>query len=165
MQPELVYIGMGSNLDDPLGQLKAGLEGIKAIEGFELIKISSPYRSAPVGVTDQPMFINAVAHGIFKGEAMRLLDGLLAVEQERGRKRTLRWGPRTLDLDLLLFGKRIINLPRLKVPHPEMHHRAFVLLPLMELNPDMILPGWRRSQESFMTPWTRRKKTSRPWKG
>ncbi len=147
---ERVYIGMGSNLDDPLGQLKRGLRGMEAMEGFRLLKVSSPYQSAPVGVTDQPLFVNAVAHGIFKGEAERLLDRLLAIEKQQGRERLIRWGPRTLDLDLLLFGEHMIDLPRLKVPHPEMHRRAFVLAPLMELNPGLILPGWKKSAEELL---------------
>ena len=142
---EPVYIGMGSNLEGPLDQLKAGMRGLEAIEGFELVRVSSPYVSAPVGITEQPLFVNAVAHGMFKGEPLRLLDELLGVEKRQGRERLIHWGPRTLDLDLLLFGGRIIDQPRLKVPHPEICNRAFVLVPMMEISPGMVLPRWGKT--------------------
>lgn len=143
--PVEVYVGLGSNLGDPREHLRAGLEGMARLEGFEPLAYSSPYATAPVGPVEQAPFINAVAHGRFEGDALELLDGLLAVEKIRGRTREVHWGPRTLDLDLLLFGREVIDLPRLKIPHPEMASRAFVLVPLMELAPDLVLPVWNKT--------------------
>lgn len=132
---------MGANLGNPEEQLAAGLAGVEKLPGVQAATISSLYRTAPVGKTDQPDFVNAVAAVDYIGEPLELLDGLLAVEAELGRVRLEKWGPRVIDLDLLLFGDQIIDLPRLKVPHPEMRGRAFVLIPLAELAPDLVIPG------------------------
>ncbi|MFH1058205.1 MAG: 2-amino-4-hydroxy-6-hydroxymethyldihydropteridine diphosphokinase [Pseudomonadota bacterium] len=140
-----VFIGLGSNLGDPRRHLAAGLAGLKGLAGYRHLALSALYRTAPVGKTDQPAFLNAVARGMFEGSAQELLAGLLAVEAHEGRQRLERWGPRSLDLDLLLFGTQIIAAPGLCVPHPEMHHRAFVLVPLMELAPELALPIWGRT--------------------
>lgn len=137
-----IYIGLGSNLGDPRENIAAGLEGLAALAGVSAVRASSCYLTAPVGKTDQPAFVNAVAGARYSGEPLELLDGLMAIEKSRGRVRLERWGARTLDMDILLFGDRIMDLPRLKVPHPEMAGRAFVLVPLAELAPDLILPGW-----------------------
>lgn len=144
--PEVeVFIGLGSNLGRPLDYLRAGVEGLTALPGFKLLGRSSCYLTAPVGRTDQPAFANAVVHGMYDGTALELLAGLLQVEGAQGRQRLERWGPRTLDLDLLLFGEQTLDLPQLKVPHPEMCRRAFVLVPLAELAPYLVLPVWAKT--------------------
>ncbi len=137
-----VFIGLGSNLGDARGHLLAGLAGLKALAGYRHLALSSCYLTAPVGLTEQPPFANAVARGIYVGSAAGLLAGLLAVEAAQGRQRLLRWGPRTLDLDLLLFGDQVVDQPDLRVPHPEMAGRAFVLVPLAELASGLKLPVW-----------------------
>jgi 2-amino-4-hydroxy-6-hydroxymethyldihydropteridine diphosphokinase len=149
-----VYIGLGSNLGQPREQLRAGLAGIRELEGYRHIGQSSCYVTAPVGRTDQPAFVNAVVHGMYNGTALALLAGLLRVEAAQGRQRLERWGPRTLDLDLLLFGRQILDLPELKVPHPEMHHRAFVLVPLQELSPHLVLPRWEQTASQLLARLT-----------
>lgn len=136
-----VYVGLGANLGDPLAQLRAGVEGISRLPGVESVEVSSPYRTAPVGKTDQPSFVNAVARLRFRGAARELLAGLMAVETACGRVRAERWGPRLLDLDLLIFGGQFIDEADLRVPHPEMARRVFVLAPLAELAPRLVIPG------------------------
>lgn len=137
-----VFVGLGSNLGRPLDYLRAGVEGLMALPGLKLLGRSSCYLTAPVGRTDQPAFANAVVRGMYDGTPLELLTGLLAVEAAQGRQRRERWGPRTLDLDLIFFGGLILDLPQLKVPHPETYRRAFVLVPLMELAPELVLPLW-----------------------
>ena len=149
-RPVEVFIGLGSNLGDPRRHLLAGLAGLRGLAGYRHLAHSSLYRTAPVGVTDQPAFLNAVARGMFAGTATGLLAGLLAIEAQEGRQRLERWGPRSLDLDLLLFGQEIIALPGLSVPHPEMRRRAFVLVPLMELAPELALPLWGRTAAGLL---------------
>ena len=156
--PVEVFIGLGSNLGDAWAHLRAGRQGLETLAGYRPGAISSPYRTAPVGVVDQPAFLNAVARGMFEGSALELLDGLLAIEAGRGRERGRRWGPRSLDLDLLLFGDQILDTPRLKVPHPEMHRRAFVLAPLLELAPDLVLPVWGQTAAQLLARLTPRER-------
>ena len=148
--PVDVYIGLGSNLGEPEKELGEGLLAMARIKGYATVKVSSPYRTSPVGPQDQPPFLNAVAMGRFQGAPERLLEGLLSVEAERGRVRKRRWGPRVLDLDILLFGGEVIDLPRLKVPHPEMPNRLFVLAPLDELAPELVLPCWEMTARQLM---------------
>jgi 2-amino-4-hydroxy-6-hydroxymethyldihydropteridine diphosphokinase len=140
-----VYLGLGSNLGRPRENLLAGLEGLRGGGRYRHLALSSCYVTAPVGKTDQPPFVNAVAHGIYRGDARDLLGELLAVEAGLGRRRAERWGPRTLDLDLLIFGQAVIDQPGLQVPHPRLHLRAFVLVPLMELAPGLAIPGLRQT--------------------
>jgi len=135
------YIGLGSNLDQPVRQLRAALHELQNLPETRLIRHSSLYESSPLGPPDQPDYVNAVAMLATSLDAQSLLDQLQAVEQRHGRERGEHWGPRTLDLDLLLFGEDRINSPRLQVPHPQMLRRAFVLVPLFELAPDLVLPG------------------------
>jgi 2-amino-4-hydroxy-6-hydroxymethyldihydropteridine diphosphokinase len=149
-----VYISLGSNLGQPMQNLRAGLEGIKKLEGYRHLGQSSCYLTAPVGRVDQPAFVNAVVRGMYNGQALALLAGLLRVEAAQGRKRLERWGPRTLDLDLLLFGGQILELPGLKVPHPEMCRRAFVLVPLQELSPHLVLPLWDQTAGQLLARLT-----------
>lgn len=139
-----VYIGLGSNLATPHQQLNAALAALARIEQTQLVAQSSFYASDPLGPADQPRYLNAVAALDTQLSPLQLLDALQAIELEQGRERKdQRWGPRTLDLDILLFGQQILNEPRLTVPHYHMHARAFVLYPLAELAPDLQLPDGR----------------------
>ncbi|WP_445355759.1 2-amino-4-hydroxy-6-hydroxymethyldihydropteridine diphosphokinase [Microbulbifer sp. EKSA008] len=138
---ETVYIGLGSNLAEPGKQLRSALSAMERIPSTELLGCSSFYRSAPVGPGDQPDYINAVAALKTALSPLALLDQLQSIELSHGRERSIRWGARTLDLDILLFGESQIDEPRLQVPHPCMAERNFVLLPLSELAPAMELPG------------------------
>lgn len=148
--PVEVFIGLGANLGDARAHLWAGRRGLEGLAGYRPLAVSSLYRTAPVGVTDQPAFLNAVARGMFEGGPLDLLDALLAIEAGQGRERRQRWGPRTLDLDLLLFGDRVMTHERLTLPHPEMHRRAFVLVPLMELAPKLVLPVWGQTAAQLL---------------
>ncbi|WP_277052928.1 2-amino-4-hydroxy-6-hydroxymethyldihydropteridine diphosphokinase [Zestomonas thermotolerans] len=141
---ERVYIGLGSNLAEPAEQLRRALTALAALPASQLVRHSSLYASAPLGPPDQPRYVNAVA-ALDTGLApLELLDALQRIEQEQGRQRKAeRWGPRTLDLDILLFGSRIIDEPRLTVPHYHMHARAFVLYPLAEIAEDLVMPDGR----------------------
>ena len=139
--PQVAHIGLGSNLDDPVRQVRQALQELGGLARTQLLASSSLYRTAPVGKLDQPDFINAVA---MLGTALsprELLQELLALEAHHGRVRSERNGPRTLDLDLLLLGDLVLHEPGLEVPHPRMHERAFVLLPLEQVSPDAVIPG------------------------
>ncbi|WP_339414015.1 2-amino-4-hydroxy-6-hydroxymethyldihydropteridine diphosphokinase [Pseudomonas sp. EA_35y_Pfl2_R5] len=145
---ERVYIGLGSNLATPLEQLRSALAALAALPHSHLIAQSSFYASDPLGPADQPRYVNAVAALDTQLRPLELLDALQTIEQEQGRTRKAeRWGPRTLDLDILLFGERQLNEPRLTVPHYHMHARAFVLYPLAEIAPDLQLPNGRTLAE------------------
>ncbi|MES9861821.1 MAG: 2-amino-4-hydroxy-6-hydroxymethyldihydropteridine diphosphokinase [Candidatus Thiodiazotropha sp. LLP2] len=138
----VAYVGLGSNLDNPKRQVETALAELAKLNDTYLERHSSLYRSKPVGPQDQPDFINAVARLSTTLEPEALLDALQALEQSHHRIRGERWGPRSLDLDLLLYGNQFINTPRLKVPHPEIAKRSFVLLPLKEISPtDLSIPG------------------------
>jgi 2-amino-4-hydroxy-6-hydroxymethyldihydropteridine diphosphokinase len=136
------YVGLGGNLGDREETLRRAVALIAAVEGVDLLAVSELRETDPVGVVDQPRFLN----GAVKVETMlspeALLDALLGIELELGRTRgTERWGPRTVDLDLLLYGDEIVDEPGLHVPHPHVHERRFVLEPLAELDPDLEIPG------------------------
>ncbi|HEY7795994.1 MAG TPA: 2-amino-4-hydroxy-6-hydroxymethyldihydropteridine diphosphokinase [Gaiellaceae bacterium] len=130
------YVGLGANLGDREATIRAALEALPGV-----VAVSSLRETDPVGVTDQPQYLNGVA-ALETGLSPReLLDALLAVERELGRERRERWGPRTIDLDLLLYGEETIDEPGLTVPHPRLHERRFALEPLSELAPDALIPG------------------------
>ena len=135
------FIGLGANLGDREAQVRRAFAALAELPGTRLLAASSLYRSAPVGVVAQPDFINAVAEIETALTARALLDALLAEERRFGRTRKFPNAPRTLDLDLLLYGDRVIDEPGLVVPHPRMHERAFVLAPLAEIAPDIAIPG------------------------
>jgi 2-amino-4-hydroxy-6-hydroxymethyldihydropteridine diphosphokinase len=137
----VAYVGIGSNLDDPRTQVLVSFRELDELPHTRVVRRSSLYRSAPVGYEPQPDFINAVAQLETGLPAERLLAELQEIEARHGRSRSFPNAPRTLDLDLLLFGKTELNLPGLKVPHPRMHERAFVLAPLVEISPDVEIPG------------------------
>ncbi|TDO15399.1 MULTISPECIES: 2-amino-4-hydroxy-6-hydroxymethyldihydropteridine diphosphokinase [Halomonas] len=135
------WIGLGSNLDAPQEHVERALEELDHLPLTRRIAASRCYASAPLGPADQPDYINAVAQLATRLSPLALLDQLQALEQRHGRVRGRHWGPRTLDLDLLLFDERRIRLARLTLPHPEMLQRAFVLVPLAELAPDLLIEG------------------------
>lgn len=133
---ERVYIGLGSNLATPFQQLRAALAALEALPDSQLAAVSSAYASDPLGPADQPRYLNAAAALDTSLAPLQLLDALQAIELAQGRQRkNERWGPRTLDLDILLFGDRLIDEPRLQVPHYHLHARPFVLYPLAEIAP------------------------------
>ncbi len=135
------FIALGSNLGDPESQVRRGFAALAELPQTRLEAASSLYRSAPVGHADQPDFINAVAKLSTGLAPQALLAALLAVEARFGRERSFANAPRTLDLDLLLYDAATLCEPGLRVPHPRMHQRAFVLAPLVEIAPDCVIPG------------------------
>ena len=145
------YVGLGSNLGEREATLWKALEGLGATEGIEVLAVSSFRETDPVGVIDQPRFVNAAAALETSLSPRELLERLLGVERSLGRDRAVeeRWGPRTLDLDLLLYGGESIDEPGLEVPHPRLTERAFVLEPLLELDPDLRLPDGRPLRDLY----------------
>ena len=136
------YIGLGSNLDDPATQIRAGMAALARLAETRVEVCSSLYHSAPVGRQDQPDFVNAVCRVRTGLAPLALMHDLLEIESQHGRERRgEKGGPRTLDLDLLLYGGEAIQSAALTVPHPRLHERAFVLYPLSELEPDLVIPG------------------------
>lgn len=141
MQKELIYIGLGSNLGTPVDQLSSALNAMDDLPHTYVDKVSSFYASKPMGPKDQPDYVNAVARIVSGLQPHELLASLQGIEQAHRRERKgERWGPRTLDLDILLFGSLTINSPDLVIPHYGMAEREFVLVPLFELVPNMIMP-------------------------
>jgi 2-amino-4-hydroxy-6-hydroxymethyldihydropteridine diphosphokinase len=139
-----VYIGLGGNLGDPVATLRAALALVAQLPGVELAAVSSAYESAPVGREQQPPFVNAAARVLTAAPLSELLAELLGIERRLGRVRTVRDGPRTCDLDILLAGDEIVREPGLAVPHPRLAERRFALAPLVELDPALTLPGGTR---------------------
>lgn len=142
------YVGLGSNLDDPVRNLDSARKAIAELPGVEEIAFSPLYGSKPVGPQDQPDYVNAVMRINTRLSAADLLEQLQGIENAHGRVRSIRWGARTLDLDVLLYGQQIINAPNLVVPHPEIANRAFVLYPLADVaTGDLLIPGKGRLAE------------------
>lgn len=141
------FVGLGANLDNPLQQVRQAISELDAIERTRVLAASSLYRSAPVGYADQPDFINAVAKVQTGLSPYELLDALHVIENRHGRRRSVRNAPRTLDLDLLLYGILSVDENALTLPHPRMHERAFVLLPLAEIAPGALVPGYASVSE------------------
>lgn len=136
------YIGLGSNLDEPVQQLQAAFTALDALPDSRVTQRSSLYSSKPMGPADQPDYTNAVAELETGLSALDLLRAMQAIEQAQGRDRSgQRWGARTLDLDLLLYGDEVINTQELVVPHPGIAERDFVLVPLTEIAPEVVIPG------------------------
>jgi 2-amino-4-hydroxy-6-hydroxymethyldihydropteridine diphosphokinase len=135
------FIGLGANLDDPRAQVLRALDELAHLPQSALVARSSLWRSAPLGYADQPEFVNAVAGMETSLSADELLDALHKVESAHGRARSFPNAPRTLDLDLLLYGDEVRESERLTLPHPRMHERAFVLKPLLEVAPGAMIPG------------------------
>ena len=142
------YIGLGANLDNPAAHLRRALQDLAAISTTRMSAGSPLYKSRPLGPQDQPDYINAVARLETGLTPQALLAELLAVERRHGRERDgRRWGPRPLDLDLLLYGDAKLDTPGLTVPHPGLHERAFVLYPLADIAPDLLIPERGRVRE------------------
>ena len=137
----LAYVGIGSNLENPREQVKQAFDELGNIPRTRLTRKSSLYRSDPMGHADQPEFVNAVAELDSTLSPLEILRQLKQIENLHGRERSFPNAPRTLDLDLLLFEKRIFRHSDLTLPHPRMHERAFVLKPLLEIAPDAFIPG------------------------
>jgi 2-amino-4-hydroxy-6-hydroxymethyldihydropteridine diphosphokinase len=135
------WIGIGSNLGDPVGQVRDSFDALDAIPGTTLRQTSGLYRTAPMGPQDQPDYINAVAKLETRLAPNALLDAMQAIERSAGRARTIKWGPRVLDLDLLTYGDQCLDEAGLQVPHPGIRDRNFVLLPLLSVAPDLEIPG------------------------
>jgi len=142
---EPAYVALGSNLGDRAGYLLLALAELSRLPKTRLLRLSPVYETDPVGPPGQGPYLNAVVE-LESGLAPEaLLHALLAIEARAGRKREVRWGPRTLDLDLLFFGAKVLDLPGLKLPHPELHRRPFVLRPLADLAPDLVHPVLKKT--------------------
>lgn len=142
-----VYVALGSNLENPVAQL---VQAVKNLQRFaKNLRVSSFYASKPLGPQDQPDYVNAVVEFETDFTPLALLDLLQKIENEQGRVRLRRWGERTLDLDILLYGDEIIQTERLTVPHYDMENREFVIVPLFELAPDLSLPNGKKLAELF----------------
>ena len=149
-------IGLGANLGDAAGSIRDAITALAALPDTRLLAASGLYRTPAWGREQQPDFINAAALVETALAPMPLLDALLTIERNFGRVRLPdeRWGPRTLDLDLLLYGDQVVDLPRLQVPHPFLHQRAFALVPLVEVAPQMQIPG-HGTVQSVLAPLER----------
>lgn len=138
---ETVYLGLGANLNDPLAQLYSAIETLQAHAEIKVTACSSMYASKPMGPQDQPDYVNAVVAVETELEAEALLDITQGIEAASGRVRKRHWGERTLDIDILLFAQQCIKTPRLTIPHPGIAQREFVLVPLAEIAPALVLPN------------------------
>ena len=136
-----VYIGLGSNIDQPAVHLARALVALDQLPSTRLTKRSSLYQSSPQGPPNQPDYLNAVVALTTALKPLILLNHLHSIERRQRRVRLQKWGPRTLDLDILLYGKMTYRSSRLTIPHPMLHKRNFVLVPLNEINPDLLIPG------------------------
>ena len=153
--PVTAFLGLGANLGERRLSLEKALRELHRPPELEVVRHSAFYETAPVGVVDQPDFLNAVAQIRTTLAPLELLARILQLEQHLGRVRTRRWGPRVLDIDVLLYGVQVLDLPGLAVPHPRMAERAFVLQPLAE-----IAPGWRFPDgETAQNKWARLRET------
>jgi 2-amino-4-hydroxy-6-hydroxymethyldihydropteridine diphosphokinase len=137
----IAYVALGANLGDPAATVRAAFGALANLPESRVVHCSSLYRTAPVGLTEQPEFVNAVAMLETTLAPEALLNALLEVEQRFGRIRAEKNGPRTLDLDLLLYDDQFVDQPHLTLPHPRLHLRAFVLYPLAEIAPTLAIPG------------------------
>ena len=145
----LAWVGLGGNTGDPIATLRAAIAELDTLPHTRVLRSSQLYRSPAWGPVAQADFINAVALVETSLDAPALLEGMLGIERAFGRERQVRWGPRSLDLDLLLYGDRIIDVPGLRVPHPHLHERAFMLVPLLELDPLASIPGRGSAREAL----------------
>ena len=146
------FIGLGSNLGDRESMIRMALDDLARLPETTLVRASSLYDTEPVGDVDQPNFLNAVAQIDTELTARQLLWNLQLIERRLGRVRTQTWGPRTIDLDLLLYGALVVDEPDLQVPHPELIRRSFVLVPLVELDPLLVHPVTRRDAADSSCP-------------
>ena len=137
----VVYIGLGSNMKSPKQQIRSAIKSIEGIVSTQVLRVSSLYKSKPFGPQNQDDYINAVAKIDTNLMPLELLECMQDIENQHGRIRIERWGPRTLDLDILMFGEKIIKDNKLTVPHPEIENRSFVLVPLAEIDSNCLIPG------------------------
>ncbi len=137
---EVAYISVGSNLNNPYQQVKSAIGKLKIADNIYIETISGWYLSDPVGPKNQSRYVNGVIKISTRLSPNQLLKKLHEIEDAHGRIRNMRWGPRTLDLDILLYGSRMMNTKKLTIPHPEMKIRNFVLTPLADIEPDLVLP-------------------------
>jgi 2-amino-4-hydroxy-6-hydroxymethyldihydropteridine diphosphokinase len=160
------FVGLGSNLGERETQIRMALDDLARLADTRLVRVSSLYDTEPLGEVDQPHFLNAVALLETELAPRQLLWNLQLVERRLGRVRGKRWGPRTMDLDLLLYGQAVIEESGLQVPHPELARRAFVLVPLLELDPHLVHPVTGRTLLDHLSQLDARpmvRKRSRPW--
>lgn len=141
LEPVRAFLGLGGNIGDPAEAMAAALRALDASENVEIVAVSSLYRTPPWGMVDQPDFLNAVAELRTTASARYLLELCLSTEAALKRVRSVRWGPRVIDIDILYYGGQTIDEPDLQVPHPRMSGRAFVLAPLAEIAPDLEVDG------------------------
>ncbi len=145
------FIALGSNLEDPLEKCREAATRLQAVSGISIEALSSYYKTEPLGQPDQPWYINAVAEIKTNLDPMVLLHTLLHVEKQMGRERTDKWGPRLIDLDLLFYGNSVLNIANLKLPHPEIPNRKFVLAPLEEIAPDHVHPVLQKTVRELLS--------------
>ncbi|MGL5633301.1 MAG: 2-amino-4-hydroxy-6-hydroxymethyldihydropteridine diphosphokinase [Azovibrio sp.] len=139
--PAVAYVAIGANLGNPVEKVREAIQNLGLLPHTRLLRASSLYLTAPMGLSDQPDFVNAVAALETRLSPQEMLEALLTEEQHQGRIRSIANAPRTLDLDLLLHGESVIDTPHLTLPHPRLHLRAFVLIPLAEIAPHLKLSG------------------------
>ena len=146
------YIAMGSNLGDRSANIRAGLDAIAHLPTTTIINCSTIIETDPVGPGEQSCYLNGVVHIQTRLEPGVLLDALLKIEAQLGRDRAneIRWGARTLDLDVLVYGDVIIDEPGLEIPHPRLHTRSFVLVPMCELAPDLVIPMYKKTPQALL---------------
>lgn len=146
-----VYLALGSNIGDREQYLRRAVELLQAVPGLSVRKLSAVYETEPVGYEEQPAFLNMVVAAETELSPTQLLDTVLAIEREMGRVRVIRWGPRLIDIDILLYGEEMITLPDLQIPHPRMLERGFVLLPLRDVwEEDAFFPHSRKTLQEYI---------------
>jgi 2-amino-4-hydroxy-6-hydroxymethyldihydropteridine diphosphokinase len=144
------YIALGSNMGDRLDYLKKAILHLESHEDITVVNTSSIYETDPVGYTNQDQFLNMAIEVMTSLKPFELLDVCLNIEEQLGRKREMRWGPRTLDLDILVYNQENIETEKLTLPHPRMSERAFVILPLLEIDPNIMLPTMKEPLKSCL---------------
>ncbi len=147
MLPVKAVVALGSNLDDPEAQVRRGFDELAGLPDTRVTARSALHHTKPVGYANQPDFVNACALVETRLPPRALLEGLLTIEARHGRVRDIPNGPRTLDLDIVIYGDRVVHEPGLTIPHPRAHERPFVLLPLLEVWPDAVIPGRGRAAD------------------
>jgi 2-amino-4-hydroxy-6-hydroxymethyldihydropteridine diphosphokinase len=147
---QTAYIALGSNMGNRFENLRQAIEKLNQITEIKVVNTSSVYETDPVGYEEQDQFLNMVLEAETNLEPFQLLSVCMKIERELGRKRGIRWGPRTMDLDILLYNQENIKSEMLTVPHPRMHERAFVMVPLIEIQPNIMLPGTDRTLQAVL---------------
>ncbi len=160
MNCETAYIGFGSNLGDRQKYIFDAINLLKNTQGIFLCEVSPIYETKPVGYKDQPDFLNCVAKIETTLSPEKLLDACVYIENELERKRIIKWGPRTIDLDVLFYGDLIVNNENLKIPHPLLHEREFVLVPLKDLSPDFRHPKFHNSIDELYKSFLKKHKST-----